>query len=127
MSPQEYYMLNKNTTGLAEFPPWLLASEPCTIARSAQPRRSLGAGTSASVPIVVEREEQAVSVETRVIPVALEAKRRWEEIKRRNWPEKWREERIARGLAALNEAIVDYGLDADTVRWIAEEATLEDV
>ena len=89
--------------------------------------RATGTGASVTWQPHVERTQPESSIELHVDPASLAARRRWEQIKKARWPDEGREERIARGLAALDAAIVDYGLDADTARWIAEDADLEDM
>ena len=47
-------------------------------------------------------------------------------MKRRHFRPEGREQRIREALKALDEAIVKYPLDAETIRWIAEDKDLED-
>jgi hypothetical protein len=53
--------------------------------------------------------------------------RKWLELKWRHFSRAGREERVARALAALERAVIPYRLDAETVRWLAEDADLEDL
>ncbi len=54
-------------------------------------------------------------------------RRKFLALKRAHFREEGKEERIRKALEALKKATVDYGLDADTVRWIAESPDLEDL
>jgi len=54
------------------------------------------------------------------------ARRRFNRLKRRHFRPEGREQRIREALKALDEAIVKYPLDAETIRWIAEDKDLED-
>jgi hypothetical protein len=46
-------------------------------------------------------------------------------LKRARLRKEGREERIQKALRALEKATLDYGLDADTIRWLAESPDLE--
>lgn len=127
MSPEGQSVSSHNTAGNQGLPPWMLTTESHRNVGSRRLPHTLVVGTSITVPVEVARRDIAVSVETRLSPSQAGARQRWEELETRNWPDEGREERIARGLAALDAAIVDYGLDADTARWIAEDADLEDM
>ncbi|MDO8585949.1 MAG: hypothetical protein Q7T82_02815 [Armatimonadota bacterium] len=54
------------------------------------------------------------------------ARRRFERLKRAHFRLEGRDERIANALKALEEATENYPLDAETVRWIAEDKDIED-
>jgi hypothetical protein len=55
------------------------------------------------------------------------ARQRWLRLKRAFWTPEGRQARVERALKALDEAVVHYDLDADTLRWIAEDPDLEDM
>jgi len=48
-------------------------------------------------------------------------------IKREHFTSKGREQRIKTALSALEEAVVDYQLDAETVHWLALDVDAEDM
>ena len=81
-------------------------------------RETISAG---SARLVAESNQPAELVLT-IDP----AEERWQRLKRRYFPPEWRQERIEAALKALEEAVVYYDLDADTMRWIVEEADEED-
>jgi len=58
---------------------------------------------------------------------AYAARQRWLQLKRSHFKREGRQARVEAALKALEEAAFDYGLDAETVRWIAEDADLEDM
>lgn len=53
-------------------------------------------------------------------------RRRFERVKRTHFSPDGREDRVREALKALDELVVAYPLQADTVRWIAEDKDLED-
>jgi hypothetical protein len=97
----------------------------------------LSAGPAASEPALtsVIREKKSAGSADFVwehgqadsLVVAIDpAEERWQRLKRRYFPPEGRQERIKAALKALEEAVVYYDLDADTMRWIVEEADEED-
>jgi hypothetical protein len=57
----------------------------------------------------------------------MEPAERLRRLKQVQFPPRGREKRIARALEALDSAVVDYGLDAETVKRIVEDVDLEDI
>ena len=126
--------------GISEFP--FLLPSPETALRGQTPSAAealdFSALATSSVTAVCTRPVQtAALIETNVevdlpkssvtFPSAREAERRWSRFKQTHWPREGRERRISQGLEALDSAIVDYGLDIETIRWIAEDVDLEDL
>jgi hypothetical protein len=52
-------------------------------------------------------------------------KERWLRLKRSHFSAEGRQARIEAALKALEEAVIESPLDAETIRWIAEDADLE--
>ncbi|HUT75245.1 MAG TPA: hypothetical protein VM221_10500 [Armatimonadota bacterium] len=106
-------------------------------------------GTAESYPAVVSATGAAASDETWMEPAVAStpgaasndalgerspivmrtdpARQRWLRLKRAFWTPEGRQARVERALKALEEAVVRYDLDDETLRWIAEDRDLEDM
>jgi len=74
-----------------------------------------------SNPVLGPREQSAAEVSLDL------ARRRWLRLKESHFSREGRRRRIEAAVKALDAALVDYNLDAETARWIAEDADLEDM
>jgi hypothetical protein len=92
-------------------------------------------GTSSATRLSVRVFQSGIPAETNVevellrpsaaFPTAREAERTWLRFRDAHWPREGRDTRIARALQALDSAVIDYGLDFESLRLIVEDADLE--
>jgi hypothetical protein len=80
-------------------------------------------GTAASSGDTLRGTQESESV---MLPVTI-PNENWRMLKQKHFNPQGKVARVERALRALREAVVHYDLDAETIRWIAEESDPEDM
>jgi hypothetical protein len=133
MRLDDYYTGNQNTTRIQELVPLMMSSESWQSRSERVPQRLAASGTPATVNLGLDRLNVADSSSTEPSLVQVKwsmpstARQRWEQIKSERWPEQNRKSRVANALAALDTAVIDYGLDSATLSLLVEDPDLEDM